>query len=223
MGLVDLIFPKTCLGCGKSGRYLCKLCLRRKIFLRQVCPMCLSPSIDGITHIKCKAPYGMDGLFVCFTYEGVVKKAIKTIKYKFVSDLKNELADLISLSLKKRVNSLPKKGVLVPIPIYKKRENWRGFNHVEEIAKALDFGHVNLVIKTKETKPQSSLMGKKRRKNLIGVFSLNKKFKLKLKKIRKNSAILFDDVFTTGSTMREACKVLKRNGFKSVWGLSIAR
>jgi competence protein ComFC len=58
-----------------------------------------------------------------------------------------------------------------------------------------------------------------RRRNLQGVFSFNSKYKLS----SIPNILIFDDVFTTGSTLKEAAKVLKRVGVKKVWGLTIAR
>lgn len=70
-------------------------------------------------------------------------------------------------------------------------------------------------------KPQVGLKGKQRRENVKGEFSINQKLKAK---IDNNSlVVIFDDVYTTGATIKEAVKVLKRNGVKTVWGLTIAR
>lgn len=75
----------------------------------------------------------------------------------------------------------------------------------------------NLLIRKTSTKPQVELRGKERKQNIRGVFKLNKPLD-KIKPI-----ILFDDVWTTGSTIKEAAKVLKRNRAKTVWALTITR
>jgi predicted amidophosphoribosyltransferase len=58
-----------------------------------------------------------------------------------------------------------------------------------------------------------------RKQNLEGVFTVNPHYDLN----SMHFVLLFDDVFTTGSTLKEAAKVLKRSGVKKVWGLTIAR
>ena len=77
----------------------------------------------------------------------------------------------------------------------------------------------DLLIKNRSTTSQVELSVKERKQNLKGVFSLNPSYVLS-----PNSSILvFDDVFTTGSTLKEAAKVLKHAGIKKVWGMTIAR
>ena len=74
MGILDLIFPKTCLGCGREGQYICPNCLAKVLLLKPACPYCEKPSIDGFTHIRCKKKYGLDGLTSIYRFEGVIKK-----------------------------------------------------------------------------------------------------------------------------------------------------
>ena len=52
-------------------------------------------------------------------------------------------------------------------------------------------------------------------------FEINSKFKSQNAKIK--SALLVDDILTTGSTFYEAAKILKKNGFSQVWGVAFAR
>jgi len=66
--------------------------------------------------------------------------------------------------------------------------------------------------------PQVELSEKERQKNIKNVFSLKNPVEIKEKKI-----FLVDDVYTTGATMEEAARVLKKAGAKEVWGVVIAR
>ncbi|MGB6839061.1 MAG: hypothetical protein WBD86_01440 [Microgenomates group bacterium] len=144
------------------------------------------------------------------------------MKYKFASQIAQELASYAADEILKNRHFLPKNALLVPIPLYWQRKNWRGFNQAEEIGKIMskklgwDFNK-NLLIRKTSTKPQVELRGKERKQNIRGVFKLNKPLD-KIKPI-----ILFDDVWTTGSTIKEAAKVLKRNRAKTVWALTITR
>ena len=227
MNLLDLVFPKTCLGCGRPGRYLCDNCLSKLKLLKPVCPYCERPSIDGFTHAKCRKIYCLDGLTSIWDYEGAVKRAILALKYKYSTEVGKELSESFVSALKSQDSSSlpPDSSILIPIPIHWLRENVRGFNQSEEVGRvvAREMGWKfddQLLVKTKQTPSQAELSVEERKQNLRGVFALAPHDSLF---IIPNSIVLFDDVFTTGSTLKEAAKVLKRAGVKKVWGLTIAR
>lgn len=226
MGILDLVFPKKCLNCGKEGKYICENCLSKVPKLKPVCPYCEKPSIDGMTHTKCRRVYGLDGLVSVWDYEGVVRKAILALKYRYATEIASELSGRLVAELKDRYSYLlVPDSVLAPIPLHWYRGNFRGFNQSEvigkEVAKNLGWKFVpDLLVRKKSTIPQSTLEKEKRSSNVRGAFALsshNSYFLI------PNSIILFDDVFTTGSTLKEAARVLKRKGAEEVWGLTIAR
>ena len=176
-----------------------------------------------MTHPGCKTPFSLDALYTVWNYEGVVRKSILTLKYRFAKEISKELGFLLKNELPEELQK-HQKPILVPVPMAKKRENWRGFNQTNEIAKilslSLGWGYCpNLLIK-KFSNPQTNLKGEERRKNIKGKFVINKDFSELDYKI---PIVVFDDVLTTGSTLKEAGGVLKRNGFQSVFGLTIAR
>ena len=227
MNLLDLVFPKTCLGCGEEGKYLCDNCLGKLKLLKPVCPYCERPSIDGFTHTKCSRVYGLDGLTSIWDYEGAIKKAILALKYKYSTEVGKELSEQFVLSLKTQnlLFMIPDSSTLVPIPIHWHRENVRGFNQSEEIGKevARQMGwefNPKLLVKIKPTSSQAELSVEERKQNLKDVFAVpprDSSF------VIPDSVVLFDDVFTTGSTLKESAKVLKKAGVEKVWGLTIAR
>lgn len=224
MSLTDLLFPKTCLECGKSGAYICNACLAKVRLAKPVCPYCEKASIDGLTHIKCSKKLGLNGLISIWEYEGIVRKAILALKYKYSTEVGRELCGIFAEYIRNSVFLVPNACILVPIPLYWYRENKRGFNQSAELGRQISgiFGWKfvpDLLVRTKLTKPQTGLSGEERRQNLNGVFSLIPKHDLS----NMNYVLLFDDVFTTGSTLFEATKVLKRAGVKKIWGLTIAR
>ena len=94
MKIIDTLFPKECLGCGRLGGYLCQDCAFKLKRTKATCPVCEKPSIDGMTHIKCKKPQNLDGLMSVWAYEGVAKKIIKALKFRFAKEISYELADL---------------------------------------------------------------------------------------------------------------------------------
>lgn len=199
MDILNLIFPKTCLECGKEGKYICGDCLA-----------------------KVRKYGSYQGTFSIFRYGGVIRKAIIALKYKYSTEIAKELADICVKNLKSM--NLTKSYLLIPIPLHRHRQNVRGFNQAEEVGKLVAKGmnwkyEPNLLNKKISTKPQVGLKSSARRENLKDVFTVSANVS-----VSKNSkVILFDDVFTTGSTLGEATKVLKQAGIKEVLGLTIAR
>ncbi len=227
MNILDLLFPKRCVGCGKVGKYFCVRCQLKIQTIDQnetICPVCEKGAIDGITHPHCKTRYSLDGLTSFFHYKGPVQKAVKSIKYRYASDLASEFIDLIPFSMmdsRLRGNDT----IIVPVPLHPSRLRYRGFNQAEVlgtlIAQRFSIPMQSDILKrVRETKSQVEVMGREKRlKNMEGAFVMNNsKFD-----IRTSSIFLFDDVFTTGATLRSAAKVLKRAGALFVWGITMAR
>lgn len=216
MSIIDIFFPRKCFGCGTSGFYLCPGCVRKAKLPKLTCPKCNGLSPDGVVHIRCReSSFGLNGRISLWRHSGCVRKAITGMKYKFALEIAKELAEYAAKELEKKKLYFPKNSVLVPIPLYWHRKNWRGFNQSEEvgklIAEKLGWGFdKGLLARKASKKPQASLKREKRKVNIKGVFSL-------IKPLNKNMPIiLFDDVWTTGSTVKEAAKILKEGGAKRV-------
>jgi competence protein ComFC len=225
--ILDLLFPKTCLGCGRPGNYICSECVAKVRLAQPICAYCERASIDGLTHTRCQKQLGLDGLISIWEYEGVIRKAILALKYKYATEIAQILKELVVDRLKSPDIRflIPDSSCLIPIPLHWHRQNVRGFNQSIEIGKSISLVMnwkflPDLLIKKQQTISQAELSGEDRRQNLKGVFSLNPNYLLNP---APYTLILFDDVFTTGSTLREAAKVLKRAGVQKVWGLTIAR
>jgi ComF family protein len=224
MHILDFIFPKRCVGCGKVGIYFCNRCVLRIRVIKpneSICPICEKLAIDGVTHPRCRTRYTIDGLTSFFRYDGVVKKGIKSVKYRFVSDLAKEFFDLVPELLLKQI---PADSILIPIPLHSSRLRYRGFNQAEVLgklfAKRLDIPmKTDIIYRSKKTVPQVEMKDRKTRlQNMDNVFTMNKQIPGRCANI-----ILFDDVFTTGATMREAAGILKHHGVKFVWAVTMAR
>lgn len=191
-----------------------------------ICLVCNKPTMDGLTHPGCRGKYVIDGAFCAVAYKGIVKKLIYNFKYKpYLADLKKSLVELFYESLiqneifQKAYKSLP---ILVPIPLYKERLRQRGYNHAqllaEGLAKKFNLELIDALQRVKTTKSQFGLKLEDRKENLKNAFILNPEYK-----IRNANIFLVDDILTTGSTLLEAAKILKRNGAKKVWGVVLAR
>lgn len=219
MNLLDFLFPKRCVSCGKFGDYICVACFSKIDFVEYpVCPICGRQAIGGKTHPGCSRRFGLDGLVVACRYRGVVRQIVKAIKYKFAFDVAGLLVELVAANIWRF--SMPQNFVLVPVPLSERRRNWRGFNQAQVlsavIAKQYKVRAYDLLLKNRETRTQVGLDRESRNKNVRGAFSIKQGASVSGKNI-----ILVDDVFTTGSTMMEAAKVLKYAGAGEVWAMAV--
>lgn len=218
MGIVDFIFPKICVGCGREGKYICDACQRKLMVPVQICPMCCKPSLDGWTHPKCIRTEGIERLITGLSYPGLVQKCLKKVKYKSAWEI---IAFLHGLCNFHAVES----GVITSVPMWRQKERSRGFNQAEILSQLIadDCGMANIAIleRTRETKPMFGLKKKERRKNIEGAFEI--KSKSQLLQYSNQRVILVDDVWTTGATIRECARILKQAGVKEIWGLTLAK
>lgn len=232
VGILDILIPKRCVGCGKIGAYFCRNCRAAIKVIKSyepICPVCEKPAIGGYTHPRCQTRYALDGLTSFFHYDGLIRKAVKSVKYRLVSDLTKEFILLIP-----NVEIPLQQGtVLIPIPLHLRRQHDRGFNQAEvlgkELIKRLPASEAGLRIsmrtdilrRVRETVPQVAMKKREARlKNMEGIFGLDIQG---LSHRRIEAVLLFDDVFTTGATMRSAANILKRAGVKFVWAVTMAR
>ncbi len=226
LSILDLLFPKRCVSCGRLGSYICTKCFSQIEFIEKpVCPVCQRQAIGGKTHPGCQGRYRLDGLVIACKYRGPVKKAIQKMKYKWIFDVGEVLINFLTDSLWKF--DLPASYILVPIPLHPRRKKWRGFNQSELLAKILggSFGVdvCNLLVRTLEGSTQVGLDRESRKENVKGAFaprfaqSKSSSFNIEGKNI-----ILVDDVYTSGATMAECAKVLKKAGAKEVWAMAVA-
>ncbi len=231
MDLLDVLFPKICIGCKKFGDYLCFSCFSLLSFnTRVACLICTKSSIDGLTHHDCKGKYTIDGYFAAVRYKSIARKLLYQFKYKpYLTDLQTTICDLLHESLiqqelfMKLAAAYP---ILIPIPLTAHRLQKRGYNQSEILAnnlgKRFGFTVVNLLKRSKETKPQYGLKREERMENMRGAFGIADS-KWFMYHGTKRTALLVDDVVTTGSTLKEAANVLKRNGFEKVYGVVFAQ
>jgi len=150
-------------------------------------------------------------------YKGALQEAIKQLKYHYIKRLSVPLSGLL-LTL-----SLPDVDVVIPVPLHGRRLKERGFNQSALIAKHVSDTIkkpllINSLVKTRDTQPQVGLTAEERKRNIKGAFSVYEPHRINGKRI-----LLIDDVLTTGSTVRECSKVLKRSGARSIYVLTVAR
>jgi ComF family protein len=194
-----------------------------------VCPFCERLSIGGLVHPVCKRKYGLDGLWSLGVYQPPLRQALQKIKYQWIKDLAEILVDITleywakyqPVLLEQIKKDQGKDWQIVPVPLHSSRERWRGFNQSALLAKLLadklGLKYLDDLKRIKRTKPQVGLKSDKRRQNIRGAFALTNEQSL------ASNVLLIDDVWITGSTLKECCYVLKRSGAKKIWALTLAR
>jgi ComF family protein len=220
--VIDFFFPSRCIGCGKSGSFLCdKCCCKLPRVSLPVCTKCGKPESTGVL---CPACWGwqsqIDGMRSPFRFDGVMRQAIHELKYRNLKAIARCLAGLLF----KYVQANPVPGeVLVPVPLHNRRLRQRGYNQSSLIARELGKLAVlplseGCLIRLKNNPPQARTETvDQRRRNVSGVFACDDH------RLSGKHVLLIDDVCTSGATL-EACAIaLKSVGVSSVWGLTLAR
>lgn len=248
--LPEYFFPKICAGCETEGWHVCPKCYPtvESVLENPVCPSCNRPAIHGLVHPRCPQRGKLDGLISFYRYQGWAKEIIKSAKFgrnryfrplvwlseecgKKLASINNrgksELMRKMGMGVEagnfQPPNPSPLSSAVLPVPLHWWRRRKRGYNQAELIAKAMaaQLGmplNTKLLYRTRHTDTQSlTLEATDRRKNVKGAFTV------KARQVYPQSILLIDDVWTTGATMQECCRVLKFAGVKRVWGVTLLR
>lgn len=218
--LTEFLFPRFCLICGQSGAYICLDCRNQRLnYIRQQrCHICnqLIFKKGRFTHLDCAKATSLDGIIAVVKYDQKARKIIRSLKYGFVSEIAKELAPMLALKL--RVLGL-RPDYLIPVPLFKERQKWRGFNQSELLAAEIGYPRFQLE-RIKKTHTQVGFNKAERQLNLADAFAISPD---ENSNIEGSTFLLIDDVATTGSTLEECANVLKAAGAARVFGLVWAR
>lgn len=212
--ILEVFFPSKCLSCGLKNTDLCPKCLNE------------SPSAERES---------AHWIFPLFDYRHPpIKKAISLLKYKGKKRIAENFGEVLYDRMLEEISELVimenfKESLLIPIPLSRKRLRERGYNQAELICKKLieinnlrhgidtKLGN-NILIKIKDEKHQAHINDRRERlKNIIGSFAIKNPEAIKSKNI-----ILIDDVTTTGATLEEAKKTLKKAGARKIIAFTLA-
>ncbi|XXJ20847.1 ComF family protein [Desulfovibrio caledoniensis] len=170
---------------------------------------------------ECRAdPPPWDELFFYGPYAGILRRLILGYKFHNRFERNRLLAELAVTAFTARRGRVP--DAVVPVPLHERRLVWRGFNQSLEMARGLARRTdrpllVHGLRRTRNTPPQSRFGLKERRANIKGAFAADPAL------VRGRRLLLVDDVYTTGSTLRECALTLERAGCAGVDVLVLAR
>jgi ComF family protein len=232
---LDLIYPPRCHICqgflfkpSRETPQICPDCLNNLARIASpLCTRCGTPfesqvETDHLCEGCLRRPPVFDALIAPYLYEGGIMEAIHRIKYQGKTHLAGTFAGPLIAMARERLGET-KGMIMIPVPLHPKRLRERGFNQglilSRAIAPALET-RIDLLSlrRMRYTRPQTGLKRDERRKNVKGAFGLAGKSGLKRKTV-----ILVDDVATTGNTLNECARVLKRGGCEKVLCLTLAR
>ena len=243
--LFATLFPADCRLCGQpltkiSRLPVCQTCLAAIHPIEGGrCVVCgeriLSPhavaqaAADGQRCILCRRVEPPFLRAVSYgSYEGGLRELIHLLKYEQVRSAIGVLGRMLAMAIGDLQPEFSDAEICVlPVPLHRRKLRQRGFNQSELIAyKALTFLpektrwalHKDVLVRQKLTQSQIGLTGHQRRENLRGAFVVTKP-----EIIFGREVILVDDVFTTGTTVSECARILRRNGASNVWVATVAR
>ena len=229
--LLDFFLPRLCVFCGETveGEALASVCQACEAKVERVasplCPCCgrLFPNRDGDDHLcgPCQTeppPFSRARAAALYDEDGPSGQAIKRFKYNRRQDMLPVMHHWLKQSL--CLELVKEADLIAPVPLHPSRLRQRGFNQALLLAQA--FPEVplerELLVRQRHTPPQAGLNPRERRDNVKGAFAVPRPDLVKGKRI-----LLIDDVFTTGATVRECARVLRRAGAREVDVLTVAR
>ncbi|WP_417910757.1 ComF family protein [Candidatus Electronema sp. PJ] len=225
-----LLFPARCLGCEKQlglcrPPLLCKDCQAKLcVIVSPLCSCCGLPFASGADRLclTCQQqPFAFNQARSLFVYQEPVSSLLLQLKFGNSLAGLSTLAALVEPADLATVFHAP--DLLVPVPLHLSRLRWRGFNQSLLLAKTCfpvwqKKIQPDLLQRHRVTVPQTQLNGAERRCNLLGAFSLRDPQAVKGRRV-----LLVDDVFTTGSTLRECAEVLAAAGAAGIEAFTLAR
>lgn len=190
--VLDFLFPPVCGLCEKSDKeWICNECLKKlEINLKKI---------------------NKKDVYYLTRYKDDIRKMLINFKFNDKAYLYKTFSSII-LKNKKLCKILNSYDIIIPVPMFFKKKNLRGYNQTELIAKEvskktnIEFFN-NCLIKIRDNNIQSTLSYFERKNNIKNVFNVSEDCK---DKILNKKVILFDDIYTTGFTVEECIKELKK-------------
>jgi len=230
-GIWHLIFPPVCAVCrirldSRMNHSFCHNCFEKITYLRQpICRMCgmeLAGSGDRAylcgECLRIPPPFSLARSLV--RYEPGIQQLVQKLKYTGDTSV---LSGITTIVRRVKLSEFADCDWIIPVPLHPDRHRHRGFNQATILAglffpEKADSIRSDWLIRTLNTTAQTTLSGLERRKNLVGAFQVRR-----VNQLERAVVCLVDDVFTTGTTVKECSKTLLKQGVKDVRVLTLAR
>lgn len=238
---IRLLYPRACPVCGdiltlkeqeklaaeEKNPYICPECMEKLDFLNGrrcfICSKPLESEEDELCRECQTVKRHFDSGYALLRHDDEARKIIYGLKYSGIRDN----ADFIAFEIAKRAGrliSMWQPEAFIPVPLHKVRRRERGFNQAEVIAEKLSYnlrqsGECNVpvddsyIIRSHRTAPQKGLDPHGRRSNVRGAFEISEK----AEPGRYKTVMIIDDIFTTGATISEMAKILRKTGVSKVY------
>jgi ComF family protein len=232
--VLDFCWPRTCAGCQRTWMLSeqgcwCPSCQDALVWIGSPhCPCCGIPFLDSPEsddHLcgDClKGTFDFDAARSAVLYAGVVRERIHQLKFGGTLHWLPALVALLAEAVKPG-DAATQVDMILPVPLHQQRLRQRGFNQAGLMAREFGRAHsipvrFGVLVRHRATLPQTRLGRRERLENVRGAFTVARP-----EAVRGRSLLLVDDVYTTGTTLSECAKVLKRKGAQAVYALTVAR
>ncbi|MDR2899819.1 MAG: ComF family protein [Clostridiales bacterium] len=231
------LYPPRCILCEclmdvKSTEAFCSICMETITYIDEnICEKCGAPAktheLDEnfFCNVCRNSIFSFERNVSLFEYDKRFREIIHNIKYKKNPYYAKKLGEFCSFLIERDEMGIRQQfsafDMLIPVPIHKNRQRERGFNQSEVlgdyVAKSLGVPLVkDAVIRTKDTQMQSLLSSRRER-----ALNVKDAFLADSNKLMGKTVIVFDDIFTTGSTMESISRLLLNNGAAKVISLTV--
>jgi ComF family protein len=214
MGVLDLLLPPACAGCGRFGHLVCDGCVAG--FREASTPDDRFMASDPATMVG----DALELAVAAFAHEGMLRRALQRLKYGGSGRIAVPLARAAAPALE-ALTRVCGSHALVPVPVHAARQRQRGYNQAALLAGALGkergLAVCDILERRRATARQHGLGKAARLHNLRGAFALRDGAR------PPPSLILVDDILTTSATLESCAQVLREAGAVSVYGFAIAR
>ena len=226
---LDLLFPEYCVACGSflflDHHYIaCNECWESyfREFKGDKCSVCgyplrLKPGTGTVCRecLESGKTFHFDGVNYFGFYDELIELSIKAVKFEKRLPVSREIGRTIEKHLKNYIKEVGAE-IIIPVPLHPEELKERGFNQCEEILKGAGISFFSFVKKVYNTEKQASLPARRRRENVRGIFRVTGN-------VKNKRVLIFDDVFTTGSTVNEIATELKEKGALKIFVYTVAR
>jgi ComF family protein len=223
------LWPPICVLCGSAGQRnaldLCAPCDADLPLNFPACTICAQPlSGEFVGQPACGAclrrPPRFDLSYCPFRYAYPIDHLVHGIKYRGAVAQGRVLSELLARGVQ-QTRTAPLPDILLPVPLAQRRFRERGYNQAIELGRYLEKRlavpmRTDLAIRVRETREQAALDRPERRRNIRDAFAV-------VRDLPAGHIAIIDDVITTGSTVNELARTLKRAGAQRVEVWAVAR